>query len=245
MKIFLGGTCNGSKWREYVMPLLEENDCDYFNPVVDDWNEAAQKKEIEEREKCDFCLYTITPRMKGVYSIAEVVEDSIKRPHKTILCIKKSDTDENNQWIDFEGHEIKALEQVAKLVERNGGKAFTDFRDVVDYVSDWQRRKDKIDFCEYDKKTTEIKFYLYDSGCEVSFSFKDISITRDLSSFEFIDTKDDSHFRFVINEECSNNKWTAWNLYKNHKYITIIISNREMMDEIFMKATGHKVPRFE
>lgn len=79
-KVFLGGTCNESAWKDELIPLLE---IDFFNPVVDDWDDESQKKkEIIERENSDFVLYVITPKMTGVYSIAEVVEDSIKRPEK-------------------------------------------------------------------------------------------------------------------------------------------------------------------
>jgi len=35
-RVFLGGTCNNSKWRDVLIPRLK---IDYFNPVVDDWNE--------------------------------------------------------------------------------------------------------------------------------------------------------------------------------------------------------------
>ena len=35
-KVFLGGTCNDSLWREELIKKLE---IDYFNPVVDDWTE--------------------------------------------------------------------------------------------------------------------------------------------------------------------------------------------------------------
>ena len=49
---------------------------DYFNPVVDDWTPECQDEEIRQRELCDYCLYTITPKMTDVYSIAEVVDDS-------------------------------------------------------------------------------------------------------------------------------------------------------------------------
>lgn len=31
MKVFLGGTCNNSTWREELKPLLK---IDYFDPVV-------------------------------------------------------------------------------------------------------------------------------------------------------------------------------------------------------------------
>jgi hypothetical protein len=55
IKVFLGGTCNESDWREKLIELLNIN---YFNPVVDDWNVEAQLKEIEERKICDYCFYT-------------------------------------------------------------------------------------------------------------------------------------------------------------------------------------------
>lgn len=31
MKVFLGGTCSGWKWRDELQPLLE---CDYYNSIV-------------------------------------------------------------------------------------------------------------------------------------------------------------------------------------------------------------------
>ena len=33
-KVFLGGTCNNSTWREELIPQLK---IDYYNPVVKDW----------------------------------------------------------------------------------------------------------------------------------------------------------------------------------------------------------------
>ena len=87
-KVFLGGTCNESTWRDKLIKMLE---IDYFNPVVDDWTEECYQEELRQREICDYCLYVITPRMTGVYSIAEVVDDSNKRPEKTIFCILNHD----------------------------------------------------------------------------------------------------------------------------------------------------------
>ena len=67
MKIFLGGTCNGSNWRDELIPKLQ---CDYFNPVVKDWTPACQEEERRQRQGCDVVLYVITPLMEGVYAIA-------------------------------------------------------------------------------------------------------------------------------------------------------------------------------
>ena len=74
-KVFLGGTCNDSRWRE---ELIEKLKIDYFNPVVENWDRRAQAIELHERNICDFCLYVITPKMTGVYSIAELIDDSNK-----------------------------------------------------------------------------------------------------------------------------------------------------------------------
>ncbi len=110
-KIFLGGTCNESKWRDDLIQMLT---IDYFNPVVEDWTEECMKEEIKQRQECDFCLYVITPKMTGVYSIAEVVDDSNKRPDKVIFVILNYD--DGNMFTEGQ---IKSLKQVGRMI-RNG-----------------------------------------------------------------------------------------------------------------------------
>lgn len=127
MKVFLGGTKN-STWRSDIVPILK---IDFFDPIVDDWNEEAMKREIEERKQCDFCLYMITPMMTGVYSIAEVVDDSNKRPEKTILVLipldnKKTFTE--GQW--------RSLESVAKMVRANGGHVFYNLLNAAEFLNE-------------------------------------------------------------------------------------------------------------
>lgn len=126
-KVFLGGTCNGSKWRDLLIPKLN---IDYFNPVVEDWDEEAQKKEVYEREHCDYVLYVITPKMKGVYSIAEVVEDSIKRPQKTLFFYLEVD-----QKQEFDQHQLKSLKQVANMVKNNGANVFENSKELINFLN--------------------------------------------------------------------------------------------------------------
>lgn len=127
-KIFLGGTCNDSTWREELIPLLKIN---FFNPVVPNWNDEAYKKELKEREISDFCLYVITPLMTGVYSIAEVIDDSNKRPEKTIFCFLTKDG-----TAIFDTAQIKSLTAVAKMVKINGGKYCSSLQEIADYVNE-------------------------------------------------------------------------------------------------------------
>ena len=126
-EVFLGGTCNDSKWREELIQLLE---CNYFNPVVEDWNEEAQQLEIEKRETCDYVLYVITPKMTGVYSIAELTYDACISPNKTIFCYLT--IDEENI---FEEHQIKSLEMTKKLIEKCNANVFENLNEVANFLN--------------------------------------------------------------------------------------------------------------
>lgn len=124
-KVFLGGTCNCSTWREALIPMLM---IDYFNPVVEDWTPECQAEEIKQRQECDFVLYVITPEMTGVYSIAEVVDDSNKRPEKTIFVVL-------GDVVHFGKHLFKSLGAVARMVDENGGKSFDSLEAVAEYLN--------------------------------------------------------------------------------------------------------------
>lgn len=127
MKLFLGGTCGDSTWRNTLIPMLK---CDYFNPVVDDWTPECQAEEIRQRETCDYVLYVITPCMQGVYSIAEVVQDSNKRPEKTIFCFLDFDT-----GLSFDKTQIKSLRAVETMVSDNGGTVLESLKEVAEFLN--------------------------------------------------------------------------------------------------------------
>jgi len=73
-RIFLGGTCAETTWRDELIEGLKNYDVEWFNPVVKDWTPECQAiEEDEKNNKCNVHLYVITPEMIGVYSIAEIV----------------------------------------------------------------------------------------------------------------------------------------------------------------------------
>jgi len=127
MKVFLGGTCNESNWREFIISRLE---IDYFNPVVEDWTPECMEEELRQRKLCDFVLYVITPKMTGVYSIAEVIDDSNKQPEKTLFHY--CDVYDGEY---FSRRQKRSLDAVGKMVERNGGKYFKDINDISVYLN--------------------------------------------------------------------------------------------------------------
>lgn len=130
MKIFLGGTWNGSEWRKILINQLE---IFYFNPIVKNWTLECQEEEVRQRDLCDYCLYVITPKMTGVYSIAEVVDDSNKRPKKTIFCVLQKDED-----FKFSDSQSKSLESVSNLIKSNGAKVCFSLLDVANYVNQYR-----------------------------------------------------------------------------------------------------------
>jgi len=116
MKVFLGGTCNNSTWRDELIPHLEANKIDFFNPVVEDWTPDCQEEEYRQKEECDFHLYVITSEMTGVFSIAEAV-DSVFAEGKTCMFQVLND--------GFDKGQRKSLLSVCELIQKRGGWAAT------------------------------------------------------------------------------------------------------------------------
>ncbi|MEO8765963.1 MAG: nucleoside 2-deoxyribosyltransferase domain-containing protein [Ginsengibacter sp.] len=128
-KVFLGGTCNGSSWRDQ---LIKDLQIDYFQPQGSDWTPEMIEEEIKQRAECDFCLYVITPKMTGIYSVAEVVDDSNKQPGKTIFCYLTADEDQF-----FSPAQIKSLDQTGKMITKNGARFFKTFTEIVHYLNNY------------------------------------------------------------------------------------------------------------
>ena len=114
-KIFLGGTCGETKWREWLEDKIK---VDCFNPVVEDWTPECQAvKIIEKEERCNIHFYCITSEMKGVFSIAEVVDSVHNKNKRTILQVRPNGFDEG---------QLRSLKAVVDLVNSRGGIAYID-----------------------------------------------------------------------------------------------------------------------
>lgn len=114
-KIFLGGTCAQTTWREDLISSLQ---VDHFNPVVEDWTPECQAIEMTQKEfNCNIHLYVITKEIQGVFSIAEAVQSSLTQGKRTILHVIPD---------GFEESQIKSLKATVDLVNQNGGIAYVD-----------------------------------------------------------------------------------------------------------------------
>lgn len=133
-KVFLGGTCNNSLWRERLITMLN---VDYFNPVVENWTEESKKNEENEKILCDIHLYVITPLIQGTFSIAEAVNDSVRIPKQTILCVLQSDDSITPELPATFNESLKrSMFAVEKLVESNGAFVVHSLKEVADLINE-------------------------------------------------------------------------------------------------------------
>ena len=122
-KVFLGGTCNESTWRNELIPLLEKEGTEYFNPVVDDWTPECQEEEYRQKEICDVHLYLITKKMKGVFSIAEAVASCQDAGKLTLFVFANFDG-------EFDEGERRSLDAVGNLIVKLGGAYHTGINTI-------------------------------------------------------------------------------------------------------------------
>lgn len=128
--VFLGGTCNETTWRGDLIKLLDGSVVNYFDPVVSDWNEEAQKREEQAKKDSDFCLYVITPKMTGVFSIAEVVDDSNKKPAKTLFVVLPE-----SDGSKFDKGQLKSLDAVKEIIIANGATVYNSLSECADFLN--------------------------------------------------------------------------------------------------------------
>ena len=124
--VFLGGTCAHSDWRKQLMPILDSYNITYFNPVVSDWTSSCQVIEDWHKEHDDFNLFVITSEMKGVFSIAEVVDLSNKRPTTTIFCVLRD---------GFTKGQLMSLDATINLVKNNGAIVVDSIEDIASILN--------------------------------------------------------------------------------------------------------------
>lgn len=132
--VFLGGTINDSSWRDELISLLK---VDYFNPVITgrDWTEEDRLNELKQCEECDYVLFVVTPRMRGVYSIAEFVDNSNKRPAKTLVYIQERDVSDAGKSVRFHDQVLHSIKGAVKLAVSNGATEFHSLQEIADFLN--------------------------------------------------------------------------------------------------------------
>lgn len=139
--VFLGGTCGDNHWREeIVIPGLVQRGIDpsrLFNPVVEHWDEEAQKREDETKRSAHYMLYVIAspdPQHAEInnvsaYSLVELVMALYDAPDRTVALFDTT---------GMAGHVVKAINKSVKDLQARFPQApvFTDYTELVDWLAE-------------------------------------------------------------------------------------------------------------
>ena len=117
-KVFLGGTCNDSIWRDELTPMLK---IDYFNPVVPDWTPECQQKEMAEKQICKIHLYVITPQQKGLFTPAEIIDSSYNKQVLTVVGMIGN----------FEEAMKRSVKAVCDMAKKNGAIVLNNLDEIA------------------------------------------------------------------------------------------------------------------
>jgi hypothetical protein len=142
--VFLGGTVNGSKWREQLINLLTVS---YFNPVVSDWTEEHARRENQAKTIADINLYVITPKQHGFYTLVEMAMtacESRNDPDMKVIVVFLSD--DNGEV--FTEHQEASNMQIRELLMKNPEVSiFDNLETTADFIN-----KYLIEMAEWEKR---------------------------------------------------------------------------------------------
>jgi TIR domain-containing protein len=225
LKVFLGGTVNGSKWRNIVKEQLV---IDYFDPVVDIWNDAAYERELSERRNCDYLLYVLTPKMTGYYAVAEVTDDSYQRPDRTLYCYLPEDGEDK-----FIEDQISEFESLGIVISNNGAKWLKNLDEVINFLNtssqaDIKKKNHYDAFISYGKRQSldfanKITNRLSELNYQVFYDVNDIPLIIDNEEFIYANILKSDNFIYVISPNSIRSEYNKKELDFAIKYKKRII----------------------
>lgn len=132
LRVFLGGTSVNGAWREALISMLNPGLVAAFNPIVEVWDDAAAANERLMRSTSTHNVYVLTPLMQGFYSIAELTEDSIKCPGKTIFYFMEKEVNlEDGKTYTFEARALTSIQRLGELAMSNGAKQCHSLEEIA------------------------------------------------------------------------------------------------------------------
>jgi hypothetical protein len=133
--IFLGGTAGNSDWRRGFMARLIGRGVArevFFDPIVEDWNEAARAREERAKSEADLLVFYLSdPKEPGnpvsAFSLVEAALSICNEPERTLIVF-------DHDGID--GHARKVLEQTELLFRQQNAKVpiFRSSREAEDWI---------------------------------------------------------------------------------------------------------------
>jgi len=245
-KVFLGGTCNNSKWREIFLQHTQSPEL-YFNPVVKNWNREVEGKIQLTKYQLPFHVYVITPLQKGFISFFEILISKIQNKDVYVCFAPYDDIDTNlptrisgdkTYWTDSEYESIKVS---IDLLKKNGIEVVlfrenysTTFKDLISSI------EEKINYLEA-KETVEKKVQLPLKPEYVQLTIESIKPNDLFQDRLAVVTELDDRLRLEFDTKF---EYSKRNVFEKEDFIEhILISDKEI--DYFKKSYNIKKFPFE
>lgn len=136
--VFLGGTTfkdESMDWRREVERRVNPN-IRCFNPIVEEWDEYQRKVEENAKANSKYKLYVLTPQMRGVYSIAEMMLDSVNCGENTLICVLPE-----YKGKKFSTEKLNSLNATLELCRKYNATILYTLDGVIEYLNSATRRQ--------------------------------------------------------------------------------------------------------
>ena len=155
-KVFLGGSCNPTTWRQdEAIPILAAAGVSFFNPQVDNWSQELVLIESLIKANCETLLFVIDCQTRAIASMIEASE-YICSGRDVVLVVKNmpdssssapraQQAQVNNELLGPE--QVRDLNRarsyVTDVAQRHGLDVFTNVGLACEYIVTKRKEKEK------------------------------------------------------------------------------------------------------
>ena len=138
VQVFLGGSCNPTKWRnDITIPILNKNKISFYNPQVEEWNPDLVEVENYQKKNAEILFFVIDNNTRSILSMLEIVE-LILQNRRIILVIKYISEKQEIDGIIISEREKKDLNRarfyIEELANRNDIPIFNNIEKATNYI---------------------------------------------------------------------------------------------------------------
>ena len=183
--VFLGGSCNPTTWRsEVAIPMLKQQQVNYYNPQVSRWYPELIEKENFAKAFASVLFFFIDNQTRSISAMIEVAE--LSATHRKLACVIN---EYNKQCTVICGElvtskELDELKHAQKIIKnlaiRQGVPVFNSLSRAMQCVSDMVKEHYSTDQLIRDLKQNYYTKYLKFS--DKIFKLKEIFRSLDVSN---------------------------------------------------------------
>ncbi|MGH1366612.1 MAG: hypothetical protein ACRBF0_23835 [Calditrichia bacterium] len=124
--VFVAGRGDYGNWRSTIKRLLTDN------VVIAESSGRGlvnAQHDAFEKEHADAIVFVITPSALSTFDLANAVNESNKRPEKTIVCFLSA----GNEWM-HDPRRYAELSEIRAILESNGARCLNSLSELADII---------------------------------------------------------------------------------------------------------------